>query len=196
MANDAVRVLLPEEATREQVEAALRRRGWHFHRFFEQGQIQPARWQWVADPDNEVTYMEDRLFRWRYLVLSGPRRELIAGELRAELPTLSREDVLRMWDCAWQRPHTAADELVGAAHALGIGAPTAPDPEIMARLAYGLRLPEPKVRLAVLRAIGFTQWIEFYEGLQWFAENDPEPYLRNYAESLVLAIERSGDFIR
>lgn len=193
MANEAVRVLLPEESTRERVEAAFRRRGWYLARVFEQEQIQPAQWQWFADPDDEVSYMEDALFRWRYLALYGPRRESIAADLRAELPTFSREEILGMWDAAWQDREAETDALVGAAHALGIGASTASDPDIMARLAYGLRIPRPEVRLAVLRAIGFTQWTEFYDGLKWFAANDPDQDLRHYAEGLVLAMERSGE---
>jgi hypothetical protein len=193
MANEAVRVLLPEESTRERVEAAFRRRGWHLARVFAQEQIQPAQWQWVADPDDEVSYMEDALFRWRYLVLYGPRSESIAADLRAELPTFSREEILGMWDAAWQDREAETDALVGAAHALGIGASTASDPDIMARLAYGLRIPQPEARLAVLRAIGFTQWTEFYQGLKWFAANDPDQHLRHYAEGLVLAMERSGE---
>lgn len=193
MANEAVRVLLPEESARERVEAAFRRRGWYLARVFEQEQVQPAQWQWFADPEDEVSYIEDELLRWRYLALYGPRRDYIAADLRAELPSFSREEILGMWDAAWQHRGSETDALVGAAHALGIGASTAPDPDIMARLAYGLRIPQPEVRLAVLRAIGFTQWTEFYDGLKWFAANDPDQDLRHYAEGLALAMEGSGE---
>ena len=184
------------------------RLGFSFAGFREQAEDQPAEWSWFADPEHAITYVEDLVLRWRFLRLEGPNKESLAVDLGAEFRPFSRQALLDMWDSAWRKNELPTDPeddlppltstwsrseqdlelLVGAAHALGLGAGEAFDPDIAVRLAYGMRVPSELVRLATLRGIGLTQWQEFREPLLVVARNDPSPHLRQHAESLAVAM--------
>ena len=145
------------------------------------------------DENGETTfikYTEDFYIDLPYIEIYSKNPssiEIAAKDIQKKLPTYTVSEAFEMVKNAKDR-----EELFLAIRYLGIGCGGQPPTPELLQLFYDLAYdPDPDVRHTATIAMGYTAWAEFFEPLEYLAQNQPIPSRREYAAHILWALKKN-----
>jgi hypothetical protein len=139
----------------------------------------------LPDHRTYVSYVVDHNLGVRYLAVQGENAEMIAESLTSQLPTLSREDVRHLVECAADR-----DAKIGTVYYVAAFVTEVYDPELFEFFRRLLSDPQPEVRRAAIFAASYPAWREFEPLLRDLQANDPDEQVRHLAHVTLNSLEQ------
>jgi hypothetical protein len=122
-----------------------------------------------------------------YLVVRGPRVDVVAEAIRKSASVIDRQSAIKMMANA-----RASQERMRAIASIALTAPESFDPETFDWLRRAFQDPDPDVRKAAAWVTVYPAWPEFEPLLEAMRAGDPVEELRADAARLLKAFERHG----
>ncbi len=186
MSRSGIRIIPQVEDPITQLTQLAVARGWHLKKAVAKNAASGTSGEMVFFvPDEEtLVFLRDDLFvGFQYFVISGPKQEHVADEIRKEFNSRTELDVLAWWDRGVAK--SDVDDRVDAVLFLGVSSPESPREEYTSRIRAALLDEDKDVRNAAVAAVGYTDWSSFRPEVEHIAAADPDPTARERARILL-----------
>jgi hypothetical protein len=184
------RMLLTEQITRARVYGYAAEMGWR--KVLEEGdpkQQENFRIYFEVAPEVLVRYVEDFTSRQRYVYGSSPTElgaDLLSTLVADDLEPRALSDLLQACDVAEGLERGRANMR------LGVAAPYDYAQDVYERISAGMQHEDRRVRLLSMSATAYSPWREYVPLLREIAGADPDPGLRDRAETILSVYESHG----
>lgn len=189
MSVSPIRLVLKDEAPRGKVTDFVWKMGWTLHDFNPGSEQEPYEYIWYPRGQKTfIHYIEDPRVGARYVGLVGENREQVLQQIRAALPTYTREELLQV--LGEEKSPEKLARWVGLAGVTAI--PDTFDPELFALFQAAAHHADPTVRAEVTRAAVFAAWREFKGLLEELRTQDLDAEVRRRADIALQALMRNN----
>jgi hypothetical protein len=169
--------VLRASVSRDQIDDALHRGGWHLSNVVPAAERQPAQMMFMSGDGARLLHLvDDSRLGLAYVAASGAAPEAAIAALAEDLDgfeTTSGEQLASLLA-------SAGADLAALARAVGVLALTADPSSAGALQAFEscLRHPDERVRALALNAVAYAPWPGLVETIADLARSDPSPPLR------------------
>ena len=131
-----------------------------------------------------VHWLDDALLGVEMFAVTGRDRAAVAKNIRAQVPTYTTPDLIRLVGA-----DPIGDHLAAVLPTVGAAAPTEADATLLLWIRQGLQHSDVYVRSRAVLASAATRWPELHADVQTIAESDVDADLRRLAESCLPALK-------